>query len=103
MQQADRLARYKAHRRPRDARHAPFWIFFVVCFGFLAFLFGVFEPRSLNIVFACLFYFATGVTGMIIYASSDPYHDPGRVSAPPLLQLLPKEASKTPQKPAPSP
>lgn len=78
----------------------PFWIFFFICFGFLAFLFGVFEPRPLNIVFACLFYFATGVTGMIIYASSDPYHDPGRVSTTPLLRLLPNKATEAA---APSP
>lgn len=67
---------------------SPFWIFFAICFGFLAFLFGVFEPRPINIVFACLFYFVTGVTGMIIYAASDPYHEPGRISAAPLTRLL---------------
>ena len=78
MQQADRLAGQKTHRRPREAGHAAILDILFICFGFLAFLFGVFEPRPLNIIFACLFYFATGVTGMIIYASSDPYHDPGR-------------------------
>jgi hypothetical protein len=68
----------------------PFWIFFGISFGFLAFLFGVFEPRPLNVVFACLFYFATGVTGMIIFAASDPYHEPGRISSLPLERLLPE-------------
>ena len=68
----------------------PFWVFFAVCFGFLAFLFGVFALKPLNIVFACVFYFATGITGTVIYASSDPYHDPGKVDASPLLKLLRK-------------
>jgi hypothetical protein len=75
---------------------APFWIFFAISFGFLAFLFGVFEPRPLNIVFACLFYFATGVTGMIIFAASDPYHEPGKISSEPLIRLLPKTAPPPP-------
>lgn len=75
---------------------APFWIFFAISFGFLAFLFGVFEPRPLNIVFACLFYFATGVTGMIIFAASDPYHEPGKISSEPLIRLLPKAAPPPP-------
>ncbi len=66
----------------------PFWIFFGISFGFLAFLFGVFEARPVNIIFASLFYFATGVTGMLIYASSDPYHDPGKISSAPLIKLL---------------
>ena len=81
----------------------PFWIFFIVCFGFLAFLFGVFEPRPLNIVFACLFYFATGVTGMIIYSSSDPYRDPGRISTTPLQQLLPEKRPQPEEVPAVAP
>ncbi len=74
----------------------PFWVFFVVCFCFLAFLFGVFEPRPLNIVFACLFYFATGVTGVIIFASSDPYREPGQISTAPLQMLLPEKAPPQP-------
>jgi len=67
---------------------SPFWIFFGISFSFLAILFGVFDPRLMNIVFASLFYFAAGVTGMLIYAASDPYHDPGRVSSAPLTKLL---------------
>jgi len=66
----------------------PFWIFFVISFGFLAFLFGVYDPRPINVIFASLFYFATGVTGMLIYAASDPYHDPGKISSAPLVKLL---------------
>ncbi len=66
---------------------APFWIFFGISFSFLAILFGVFDRSTINIVFASLFYFATGVTGMLIYAASDPYHDPGKVSAAPLTKL----------------
>jgi hypothetical protein len=65
----------------------PFWIFFGISFGFLAVLFGVFDRSIINIVFASLFYFATGVTGMLIYAASDPYHDPGKVSAAPLTLM----------------
>jgi hypothetical protein len=65
----------------------PFWIFFGISFGFLAVLFGVFDRSIINIVFASLFYFATGVTGMLIYAASDPYHNPGKVSAAPLALL----------------
>lgn len=68
----------------------PFWVFFVVCFGFLAFLFGVFALRPLNIIFACLFYFTTGITGVIIYASSNPYKEPGRISTAPMKLLVPK-------------
>jgi hypothetical protein len=67
---------------------APFWIFFGISFGFLAFLFGVFDPRPINIIFTSLFFFATGVTGMLIYAASDPYHDPGKISSAPLIKLL---------------
>lgn len=67
---------------------SPFWIFFVISFGFLAMLFGVFDPRPINIVFASLFYFATGVAGMLIYAASDPYHNPGKVSSAPLMKLI---------------
>jgi len=60
---------------------------FGISFGFLAVLFGVFDRSIINIVFASLFYFATGVTGMLIYAASDPYHNPGKVSAAPLTLL----------------
>jgi|GEM_PF-1739664 len=70
----------------------PFWVFFGVCAAFLAFLLGVFKMRPVNVAFACLFYFTTGVTGVIIYAANDPYHEPGRISTKPLLQLLPEEA-----------
>jgi hypothetical protein len=73
----------------------PFWIFFAICFACLAFLLGVFKLRPLNIIFACLFYFITGITGIVIYAANDPYHDPGRISSEPLLQLLPKKPPKT--------
>jgi hypothetical protein len=66
---------------------SPFWIFFGISFSFLAILFGVFDRSIINIVFASLFYFATGVTGMLIYAGSDPYHDPGKVSAAPLTLM----------------
>ena len=65
----------------------PFWIFFGISFSFLAVLFGVFDRSIINIAFASLFYFATGVTGMLIYAASDPYHNPGKVSAAPLTLL----------------
>ncbi len=66
---------------------SPFWIFFGISFSFLAILFGVFDRSIINIVFASLFYFAAGVTGMLIYAASDPYHDPGKVSSAPLTKL----------------
>lgn len=67
---------------------SPFWIFFIVSFSFLAILFGVFDARLINVIFSSLFYFATGVTAMLIYAASDPYHDPGRVSSAPLTQWI---------------
>jgi hypothetical protein len=67
---------------------SPFWIFFAISFSFLAILFGVFEPRLINIIFASLFYFAAGVTAMLIYAASNPYLDPGRISSAPLSRLL---------------
>lgn len=73
----------------------PFWVFFVICFGFLAFLFGVFALRPLNIIFACLFYFTTGITGIIIYAAGSPYHEPGRISTAPMQRLLPEAPPKT--------
>jgi hypothetical protein len=80
----------------RDALVAmPFWVFFAISFACLAFLLGVFTLRPLNIIFACLFYFITGVTGIVIYAANDPYHEPGRISSEPLLQLLPKKQPGT--------
>jgi hypothetical protein len=80
----------------RDALVAlPFWVFFAICFACLAFLLGVFRLRALNIIFACLFYFITGITGIVIYAANDPYHEPGRISSEPLLQLLPKKPPET--------
>ncbi|MEM7191913.1 MAG: hypothetical protein AAF405_03430 [Pseudomonadota bacterium] len=69
---------------------APFWAFFGICFAFLAFLFGVFSLKPINIAFACIFYFTTGVTGTIIYAMSNPYHEPGKVDPRPLMILLQK-------------
>lgn len=66
----------------------PFWIFFAISFSALAILVGVFEPRLINIVFSSHFYFAAGVTAMLIYAASDPYREPGRISAKPIAQLL---------------
>jgi len=66
----------------------PFWAFFAICFAFLAFLFGVFRLTPINIAFACIFYFTTGVTGAIIFAMSNPYREPGKVDATPLLLLL---------------
>ncbi len=69
----------------------PFWIFFVTCFGFLAFLFGVFARRPLNIIFACLFYFTSGITGIIIFAADNPYKEPGRISTEPMKLLLSKK------------
>jgi hypothetical protein len=73
----------------------PFWVFFAICFACLAFLLGAFKLRPLNIIFACLFYFITGITGIVIYAANDPYHEPGRISSEPLLQLLPKKPPET--------
>ena len=67
---------------------APFWIIYAVSFSFLAMLFGVFEARLINVVCTSLFYFAAGVTAMLIYAGSDPYHDPGRISAKSLTHLI---------------
>ena len=66
----------------------PFWAFFAICFAFLAFLFGVFRLTPINLAFAGIFYFTTGVTGAIIYAMSNPYHEPGKVDPTPLLLLL---------------
>ena len=66
---------------------SPFWIFFGISFSFLAILFGVFERGVMNIVFASLFYFAAGVTGLLIYAASDPYHEPGKVDSLPITRL----------------
>jgi hypothetical protein len=66
----------------------PFWIFFCISFGSLAFLLGVFERRPLNLTLAALFYFSVGATAILIYWMSDPYHGPGRISAAPLTQLI---------------
>lgn len=66
----------------------PFWAFFAICFAFLAFLFGVFRLTPINVTFACIFYVTTGVTGAIIYAMSNPYHEPGKVDPRPLMLLL---------------
>jgi hypothetical protein len=68
----------------------PFWIFFSISFGFLAFLLGVFEKQLLNLVFAALFYFAAGATAILIYWMGDPYHGPSRIAATPLTQLIAK-------------
>jgi hypothetical protein len=72
---------------------APFWIFFSISFGFLAFLLGVFEKQPLNMLFAALFYFAAGATAILIYWMGDPYHGPSRISATPLTQLIAKMQS----------
>jgi hypothetical protein len=68
----------------------PFWIFFSISFGFLAFLLGVFEKQPLNMLFAALFYFAAGATAILIYWMGDPYHGPSRIAATPLTQLIAK-------------
>ena len=67
---------------------APFWIFFFISFGSLAFLFGVFERRPLNFILAALFYFSVGATAILIYGMSNPYRGPSRISATPLTQLI---------------
>ncbi len=66
----------------------PFWAFFAICFVFLALLFGVFALTPINVAFACIFFFTTGVTGSIIYAMSNPYQEPGKVDPQPLMLLL---------------
>jgi hypothetical protein len=71
----------------------PFWIFFSISFGFLAFLLGVFEKQPLNLVFAALFYFAAGATAILIYWMGDPYHGPSRIASTPLTQLVAKMQS----------
>jgi hypothetical protein len=71
----------------------PFWIFFSISFGFLAFLLGVFEKQPLNLLFAALFYFAAGATAILIYWMGDPYHGPSRIAATPLTQLIAKMQS----------
>ena len=68
----------------------PFWIFFSISFGFLAFLLGVFEKKLLNIMFAALFYFAAGATATLIFWMGDPYHGPTRIASTPLTQLAAK-------------
>jgi len=69
---------------------APFWIFYCISFGFLAFLLGVFEENLLNRFFVALFYFAAGATAILIYWMADPYHGPSRISSTPLIQLVTK-------------
>lgn len=71
----------------------PFWAFFAICFLFLAFLFGVFALTPINVAFACIFYFTTGITGAIIFAMSNPYREPGKVDPQPLTLLLQKADS----------
>ncbi len=71
----------------------PFWIFFSISFGFLAFLLGVFERQALNLVFSALFYFLVGATAILIYWMSDPYHGPSRLSSAPLTQLITRMSS----------
>lgn len=66
----------------------PFWAFFAICFLFLAFLFGVFALTPINVAFACIFFFTTGITGAIIFAMSNPYREPGKVDPLPLIILL---------------
>ena len=66
----------------------PFWAFFAICFVFLAFLFGVFALTPINVAFACIFFFTTGITGAIIFAMSNPYQEPGKVDPQPLMLLL---------------
>jgi hypothetical protein len=68
----------------------PFWIFFFISFGFLAFLFGVFERNPLNRLFVALFYFGTGATAILIFWMADPYHGPSRIDSAPLKQLVTK-------------
>jgi hypothetical protein len=71
----------------------PFWIFFSISLGFLAFLLGVFEKQPLNLVFASLFYFAAGATAILIYWMGDPYHGPSRLTPAPLTELIAKMQS----------
>jgi len=68
----------------------PFWIFFCISFGFLAFLLGVFERNFLNQMFPALFYFAAGATAILIFWMADPYHGPSRISSAPLMQVVTK-------------
>jgi hypothetical protein len=67
---------------------APFWIFLTVSFSFLAILFGAFDWKVVNLIFSSLFYIAVGVTAALIYAMSDPYHEPGKISPLPVEEWL---------------
>ncbi len=67
---------------------APFWIFLTVSFSFLAILFGAFDWKAVNLIFSSLFYIAVGVTAALIYAMSDPYHQPGKISPLPVKEWL---------------
>jgi hypothetical protein len=67
---------------------APFWIFFVIAFCFLALLFGVFDRRPLNLVFSALFYFVVGATAILIFWMGNPYHGPGRIDSKPYMALI---------------
>lgn len=89
----DRLIELRGKTRVRmtvSNTEQPFWIFFGLAFVFLAMLFGVFEKRSLNYVFATLFYFVGGATALLIFWMSQPYYGPSRISSTPFLQLIAK-------------
>lgn len=66
----------------------PFWIFFGLAFVFLAVLFGVFERRPINFMVSTLFFFVAGVTALLIYWMSDPFHGPSRIASTPFAQLI---------------
>jgi hypothetical protein len=89
----DRLIELRGKTRVRMSvsnTEAAFWIFFGLSFVFLAMLFGVFEKRSLNYVFATLFYFVAGAIALLIFWMSNPYFGPSRISSTPYLQLIAK-------------
>jgi hypothetical protein len=89
----DRLIELRGKTRVRmivSNTEAPFWIFFWLSSMFLAVLFGVFERRPLNYVFAILFYFTAGATALLIFWMSNPYYGPSRISSTPFLQLIAK-------------
>ncbi len=73
-----------------NSTETPFWVFFAIAFGFLAFLLGVFEKRPLNLIFSGLFYFVAGATVILIYWMSDPYHGPSQLNSAPFAQLIAK-------------
>ena len=78
--------------RRKYLRRFRYWLFYTVFFGlafvFLAVLFGVFERRPLNFVFSTLFFFVAGVTALLIYWMSDPFHGPSRIASAPFVQLI---------------